>query len=547
MSRVIKIVDLRHLLVALFVAVSALLSSCISNDIPYPVVELTISSVEGEGFVMQTPDYTNRVITLKLDETTDISKVNISSVMYSSDAELSTPLIGVFDLRTPLSVVLSFYQDYEWTICAEQSFERYFKVEGQIGNEIIDAENHTARLYVSESVDLTNVTIKELKLGPEGITTISPSIEEITYFESYRRVTIKYHSFEEEWRLYVEPTDVKVDLSKCDVWAKRAYLTAAGDSSGECGFLYRVEGESDWISISDDQIERSEGSFSATALGLEADTPYEFKAYSGEDESVIVSARSEQIVELENGGFEQWSQPANPWLPYSDESTRFWDSGNVGATLLGASYNLTTPCYDVRPNSDGSISAQLQSRKVTVKFAAGNIFVGQFVKIAGTNGIVGFGQPFTQRPIALRGWVKYNQGVIDMVGENPPGENLVAGVSYDTGVIYAALGSWTPEIYGVSANETTMLGTEHTPIIIDTRDKSTFFNPNSEAVISYGEMLFTQSQSEWIQFEIPLVYSTTSEVPTHLVIVATASRYGDYFTGSTQSTMWLDDLELLYE
>ena len=31
------------------------------------------------------------------------------------------------------------------------------------------------------------------------------------------------------------------------------------------------------------------------------------------------------------------------------------------------------------------------------------------------------------------------------------------------------------------------------------------------------------------------------------MIVCSASRWGDYFTGSTQSEMWLDDFELLYD
>lgn len=546
MKQVKNIRYFRWIALSMIVAFSLQLSSCITNDIPYPVEELTISNIEGEGFVMQTPDYNNRTITLTLDETTDISNVKITTVDYSSDAELSSSLIGTFDLRTPLSVVLSLYQDYEWTICAEQNIERYFKVSGQIGEEEIDAENLTAKVYVSQSTDLTNISIKELKLGPEDITTMSPSIEDITYFESYRSVKVSYHSFEQTWRLYVESTDVVIDLTKCDVWAKRAYLAAAGDSSGECGFRYRVQGSEKWIEFSDD-VDRSEGSFYATLTGLETETVYEFKAFSGDDESEITTISTEQTRELENGGLEEWSQPSNAWLPYSDSEYRFWDSGNTGATLLGSSYNLTTPCEDTCPETTGSLSAQLASTKVTAKFAAGNLFVGQFVKIAGTNGIVGFGQPFTQRPTALRGWVKYNCGVIDMISENPPGENFVAGESYDTGIIYIAMGTWTPEEYGVSTYESDMLGTEQTPIIVDTRDKATFFNPYSDAVISYGELLLSQTQSEWMEFIIPLEYTTTSVVPTHLVIVASASRYGDYFTGSTSSTMWLDDLELIYE
>ena len=38
-----------------------------------------------------------------------------------------------------------------------------------------------------------------------------------------------------------------------------------------------------------------------------------------------------------------------------------------------------------------------------------------------------------------------------------------------------------------------------------------------------------------------------TRIPTRLLLVAAASRYGDYFQGSTRSMMWLDDLELIYD
>lgn len=39
------------------------------------------------------------------------------------------PLSGEFDLRADLPVVLSLYQDYEWTLRAEQTITRVFTVE----------------------------------------------------------------------------------------------------------------------------------------------------------------------------------------------------------------------------------------------------------------------------------------------------------------------------------------------------------------------------------------------------------------------------------
>ncbi len=527
----------------LCIVVAASLSSCIKNDIPYPVVDLSITDIQGVGFTMRNVDYSTRTVTLELDETTNIESVEITNVSYTPDAELSMPLIGSFDMRYPIEVTLSLYQEYKWSIVAEQNIERTFVVQGQIGQAEINADNLTAKAYVSESTNLEEITILELKLGPEGITTMSPSIDEITYFETYRTVVVSYYSTVQTWRLYVEQTDVLVSLTQCDLWATKVDIAAAGDSSTECGFYYRTEGSEQWIMASDEDITKSEGSFATTIYNLEPNTTYQFKAFSAENESEIITGTTEQAVALTNGGFEEWSKPSTPWLPYLDTSTRYWDTGNTGSAIAGI--NLTTPCQDdLRPGTDGIYSAELSSKKVLVKFAAGNIFVGKFVKVSGTNGIIGFGQPFEQRPTALRGWVKYNCGTIDMVGTVPPGETIVSGETSDMGIIYAALGTWTPEEFGWSYGE--MLGDEQTPIIVDTRDSSTFFNPYSDAVISYGELILSESQEEWLEFTIPLTYRSTTTTPTHIVIVASSSRYGDYFTGSTSSTMWLDDFELVY-
>lgn len=91
--------------------------SCIRNDIPYPVVVLEILGVAGEGFTCEASDIDtkNNIVTLHLAETTDISRVRIDSIALTEGATASIPLSGEFDLRADLPVVLSLYQDYEWT------------------------------------------------------------------------------------------------------------------------------------------------------------------------------------------------------------------------------------------------------------------------------------------------------------------------------------------------------------------------------------------------------------------------------------------------
>ncbi|MCD8261594.1 MAG: PCMD domain-containing protein, partial [Bacteroides sp.] len=48
-------------------------------------------------------------------------------------------------------------------------------------------------------------------------------------------------------------------------------------------------------------------------------------------------------------------------------------------------------------------------------------------------------------------------------------------------------------------------------------------------------------------FDILLDYKSLDRIPTHIIVVCTASKYGDFFTGSTSSILWLDDFELIYE
>ena len=216
------------------------LSACIRNDVPYPVVELQITDVRGEGFTVGKVDLGNRQVTLQLDEQTDIRNVRIDDVTLDAKihsvtldkeqllgkVQTAQPLTGTFDLRTPLYVTLSLYQDYDWTITAEQTIERRFAVEGQIGATTFDAENRIATATVGKETDLTALTVTELKLGPADITTYSPTLEELSgsNFETVRFVDVTCHGRTEQWTLDVQRTDQSVTLRQADAWTRVIWL-----------------------------------------------------------------------------------------------------------------------------------------------------------------------------------------------------------------------------------------------------------------------------------------------------------------------------------
>ncbi len=538
---------LRNICVAVVACVVVLLPSCIKNDIPYPVIPLYLTAIYGEGITTTKCDTETNTLNVELDELCNIREVLIDSVKYSTEATLSRELTGALNLKYPLDVRLSHYQNYDWQIIATQPIERYFKVTGQIGAEVIDEENRTITVYVNtDNTDRNNIVVNELKLGPAGITEMSIDITNPLQFLTYKSVVVKYYDEIERWKLYVEHTDIKVILTLCEAWATSAWLEAAGDTTQECGFYYREVGESDWIQVDLADVVVGSGTFSTQIKGLSPQTKYEFMAYSGTDESPEEERESDSKAQMPNSDFEDWSQPSKAWFPYLSDSDAYWSTGNEGATSVGEGYNLTTGVSDPRSGSNGSLAAQLKSRNVVVKFAAGNLFVGDYVRTDLTHGVVGFGQKFTSRPTALRGWVKYSQGVIDCVGSVPPGESITSGVTPDKGMIYIALGDWTKEEYGVNPADMTVEGTDDTPLLVYTRYPSTFFDSTTDEVIAYGEYEFTESIGSWKQITIPLDYAVMDRVPTHLIVVCSASKYGDYFTGSSNSVMWLDDFELIY-
>ena len=406
-------------------------------------------------------------------------------------------------------------------------------------------------MNVPEGTDLNDIRVTELKLGPEGITTMTPAPEELTSFETYRTVDIRYHDFEERWILYVVPTDIKVELTGADAWTRLVWLYAQGRPGTALGFRYRVQGAGEWSEVPAEKVETEGGTFRACLSGLEPLTTYEVVASSAEELSAVETVTTGAEVPLVNGGFEEWCTEGGIVYPGLSKEGIFWDTGNTGAAIAGAT--LTDKTSDVRPGSDGQYAAKLESKLAGIagvgRLAAGNLFVGRYVATRGTNGIVGFGRPFAVRPTALKGWVKYQCGEITDVGTTqPPGVTLSKG-DPDNGIIYFALGTWTKEEYGVCEKEEgdKLVGTDEVPICVDTRDRNTFFSPDSPAVVAYGELVLDRSVTEWQEFTIKLDYRATDIVPTHIVLVCSASRYGDYYTGSRNSILWVDDFELVYD
>lgn len=184
----------------------------------------------------------------------------------------------------------------------------------------------------------------------------------------------------------------------------------------------------------------------------------------------------------------------------------------------------------------GGQSAELKSQYASAfgigKFAAASLYAGKFNSLVGTNGAkIDFGQPFTSRPTQLHGFFQYTAGVIDYKGDSTPADlGIVKDKTLDQCAVYIAL---TTKAYQV--NNT---------------DLSTFIDFNNDpGIVAYGELPASDCVSTngaWKEFAIDLKYHSLTTKPTHIIVVCSSSKYGDYFTGSTNSVMYVDDLELIY-
>ena len=80
----------------------------------------------------------------------------------------------------------------------------------------------------------------------------------------------------------------------------------------------------------------------------------------------------------------------------------------------------------------------------------------------------------------------------------------------------------------------------------NTRDRQ-LLAPHESGYIAYGNVEYTVDTDGWVPFSIDIDYRTTSVEPTHILVVAAASKWGDYFVGGSGSVMFIDDFKLEYD
>lgn len=339
---------------------------------------------------------------------------------------------------------------------------------------------------------------------------------------------------------------VIVPVSPADYSSRKAVLrgTVTKNNVESVGFRYRAANEAEWQYIEGTPVSRALAmgtEFYAELTDLVPGTNYEYKTVSDDFETAVQTFVTDTEAQLENAGFEEWDTSNKTYLIHAPGGEKFWDSGNAGATTLGSS--ITTPDADIKHS--GNYSAKLYSKFIGIgtigKFAAGNLFYGEYLNTDGTDGILGWGRPFTSRPTAVKLYAKYEPKTADSKGGKT---GYIEKGQLDKGIIYIALTDETQESYTFKDNTYTW------PVIVRTKSSSSrLFSKDDPNVIAYGEHVFETATTGdgLIEITIPIDYFKKDVKPSNIVFVASASRYGDYFSGGEGSTMWVDDIELIYE
>lgn len=341
----------------------------------------------------------------------------------------------------------------------------------------------------------------------------------------------------------------RLSVSEANAWSSFAFIEGVVESTDQelvadnMLFEYRLASAQEWQNV---KAALNGDSYKAQLTGLEAGQSYSFRmvyrADNVEFASDVKNFTTESAVALPNGNMDDWYQSGRTWYAVSESDynagSLFWDSSNPGTTTgAGALVNKNpTQGNSTVVHTAGGKSAELKSQYASAfgigKFAAASLYSGQFNSLVGTSGAkIDFGRPFTSRPTGLHGFYQYTSGLIDYVGGNTPsGLGIESGVTPDSCAIYIAL---SDKVFTVDNTET-----------------STFIDfYNDDSIIAYGELPASERVStggQWKEFNIDLKYKSLDRKPSYIIVVFSSSKYGDYFTGSTGSLMYVDDIELIY-
>ena len=351
--------------------------------------------------------------------------------------------------------------------------------------------------------------------------------------------------YEFEFKTNTE-TETSLTMTGVNAWSNFAYVEGSAFTGGEetldnnyMYFEYQTNGASDWQRVSAPYNSESE-TYKTTLPNLTSGTAYNCRLVYEKEATTYTSGTltftTEAGTTLHNGNLDMWAQSGDTWYPGSSEEagnkTCFWNTSNPGTSQgIGAIGGVVNPTIGVTSpvHTNGGYAAQLKSTNKLSVFAAASLYTGNFLGLDGMSANMEFGKPFTSRPSALHGYYKYTPQVINHVDRTPDGVTITANETMDQCAIYIALATKS--------------------FTFNNKNEDEYINyAKDPAIIAYGELPSGSATTGdgYTEFTIPLVYKDLNTKPTHIIIVCSASKYGDYMTGADNSTLYVDDFELIY-
>ena len=560
----------------LSVCLTILLVACaIPNDIPYPIVEGNITAFEVEGQCDETGLNTgnssinkqNQTVEIFVSDTVNLSRLNITRFEVSNDATIipnasaclypdkfptksfSQPS-GIYtrvNFNDSVKFTLHTYQDYEWMVKVKQVVIREVEVDNQVGNAIIDTVNHNVIVYVNQNQNLSNIQVRKFTLGGQhGKVIPDPTLAKSYDFSNLQtefHVTTGWGE-KSTWQVFVYQTDKGISTT-AEAFARTCSATITGEmANGALPIVeYQAFGESEWKTLPTSAITTQSTTYSAELIGLKPSTYYTYRVSANNSATPEQTFTTASAAQLENSSFDDWSIEGSGkqalYQPWAEGGIPYWDTGNRGATTVGASNSTYV-------TEGGRTFANLQSKYIVIKFAAGNIFTGKYLTTDGTNGILDFGRPFSSFPTKLQFDYRYKTAPVNRSGKwSDSYANYISKTMFDNMMgqpdscqIYIMLTDWEEEEYK---------GTKY-PFVLRTRPSELhLMNLKDEHIIAYAQLTQGNDVNEWTTETLTIDYRVKNRTPKYVLMVASSSKYGDYFIGGEGALLQLDNIKLLYE
>lgn len=484
-----------------------------------------------------------------------------------------------------------------------------FEVEGQIGETVINDEELTVTVQISDTIDIANVRVKRFEIMEEA--TISPEVSE--YISLVEPVTYTLSTYPEQnyqWSIIGNQkilrflrAENQVGKTEFDPDAKVAAFYVSKDLKNVHINEIRLGPSNSTITPDPKEIRDFRSPVKVTVSYRDVMEEWTLQAFLKEPEAITVSADAWSTHAYLYGSFAQGM--SNPTFKYKEEGASDWlevpqtDITTDGTDYSGVAKGLSPEKkYLFKAVAGGSEGEELefatekQEQLPNMNFdqwyqggkawfpaldetslfwdsANGGTSDYGYVPTVPEETIVKSGKAAKLSTIEAKVLVitklaagnlytgKFGQVVMSGGG----GAILDFGRPYTSRP--SAMKGWADyrpaNVDGYcDAKYASMKGKpDHSQIYVLLTDwdaprtvNTTTGNfidvVNDPGIIGYGEVTYTENTNGYVEFNIPIEYRNHRQ-PKYVVVVCAASKYGDYFTGGVGSVLYVDEFSFVFD